>query len=72
MVDNERISNQLVNNVQDAVGQGNVPHDNTGAVDSDTIRIATDSQKLAVEGKQVIAIDQSRHEPGTTNDMAPQ
>lgn len=65
-------SNQLVDDVQYAVGQGNVADDNTGSVDSYTVRVATDAQKLAVEGEQVIAIDQTRHEPGATNDMAPQ
>lgn len=64
-------SNQLVDDVQDTVGQGDVAHDNTSPVDSNTIRVATDRQKLTVEGEQVITIDQSRHEPGTTNDMAP-
>ena len=55
-----------------AVCQGDVAYDDAGPVDSCTVCVATDVQHLAVEGEQVIAIDQSRHEPRTANDVAPQ
>ena len=65
-------NDQIVDDVHYAVCQGDVAYDDAGPVDSCTVCVATDVQHLAVEGEQVIAIDQSRHEPRTANDVAPQ